>query len=109
MSEFSDNKPVYEKAKRGTYIIFSLRYDKTLDLVNLNIDRAEEAEFASDDLSSVLIAKCKKANGFVRKFILNNRIRQISFQDGTNIPIKETYLFNIAAVEKRFRLLRVCH
>ena len=38
MLEFKLNKEIYGQAKRGTYIIFPLKYDIHLDLKSLEIE-----------------------------------------------------------------------
>lgn len=41
MLEFKLNREIYGQAKRGTYIIFPLKYDIHLDLKSLEIEEAQ--------------------------------------------------------------------
>ena len=62
MLEFKLNREIYGQAKRGTYIIFPLKYDIHLDSINF---------------ADLLVQKCKKENGFVRRYILNKKFPDI--------------------------------
>lgn len=45
MNEFNDNRQVYSDSIRGTYVIFPLKYDSSLNLTELTIDGVENADF----------------------------------------------------------------
>lgn len=47
MLEFKLNREIYGQAKRGTYIIFPLKYDIHLDLKSLEIEEAQSVDFDS--------------------------------------------------------------
>lgn len=93
MNEFESNREYYKNAKRGTYIIFPLKYYDKLNLKNIEIDNAESCDFKSDDISDLLIQKCKEDNGFVRSFILKKELNSIKFDDGQSIPVEQLQLF----------------
>lgn len=65
MLEFKLNREIYGQAKRGTYIIFLLKYDIHLDLKSLEIEEAQSVDFDSINFADLLVQKCKKENGFV--------------------------------------------
>lgn len=92
MGEFEDNKEIYQKSIRGTYIIFPLKYDRTQKLQTLNIDDSEELDFISQDWSDLLIKKCRKDGNFVRRFILNEKIDDIKYDDKPDIMVDEVQL-----------------
>lgn len=50
MNEFNDNRQVYSDSIRGTYVIFPLKYDSSLNLTELTIDGVENADFSSYDM-----------------------------------------------------------
>ena len=54
MNEFNDNRQVYSDSIRGTYVIFPLKYESSLNLTELTIDGAENADFSSYDMSDIL-------------------------------------------------------
>ena len=68
MNEFNDNRQVYSDSIRGTYVIFPLKYESSLNLTELTIDGAENADFSSYDMSDILARRCRKENGFVRRY-----------------------------------------
>ena len=72
MNEFNDNTQVYSDSITGTYVIFPLKYESSLNLTELTIDGAENADFSSYDMSDILARRCRKENGFVRRYILNS-------------------------------------
>ena len=43
MNEFNDNRQVYSDSIRGTYVIFPLKYESSLNLTELTIDGTENA------------------------------------------------------------------
>lgn len=96
MDEFNDNRQVYSDSLRGTYVIFPLKYEKKLNLTELMIDGAESGDFSSYDMSDVLARRCRKENGFVRRYILNSYIDDIPFSDGKILTVNESqlYVFN---------------
>ena len=51
MNEFNDNRQVYSDSIRGTYVIFPLKYENSLNLTELTIDGAENADFSTYDMS----------------------------------------------------------
>lgn len=93
MSEFDDNKVEYKDAKRGTYIIVPLKYNNKLNFVDFTIKDSIEYNFKSDDMSTLLIKKCKKDSGFVRRFMLDNKIKKVTFDDDIVFPIEEMQVF----------------
>lgn len=93
MSEFEENREVYQKSSRGTYIIFPLKYDKEMKLKELTLDDAKEEAFVSEDWSDLLIKRCKGQERFVRRFILEKKIDSIRFEDGTQIPVEQLQVF----------------
>ena len=46
MNEFNANRQVYSDSIRGTYVIFPLKYESSLNLTELTIDGAENADFS---------------------------------------------------------------
>lgn len=71
MSEFLDNRTIYESAKFGSYIIIPLKYEGTFDFCKINTVKTEELAFTSEDFSDLILRKCKPENGFVRRFRVN--------------------------------------
>ena len=96
MNEFNDNRQVYSDSIRGTYVIFPLKYESSLNLTELTIDGAENADFSSYDMSDILARRCRKENGFVRRYILNSCIDDVHFSDGKILAVNESqlYVFN---------------
>ena len=92
MLEFKLNREIYSQAKRGTYIIFPLKYNINLDLKTLEIEEAQSVDFESINFADLLVQKCKKENGFVRRYILNKKFPDIHFENGTILPIEEAQL-----------------
>lgn len=92
MLEFKLNREIYGQAKRGTYIIFPLKYDIHLDLKSLEIEEAQSVDFDSINFADLLVQKCKKENGFVRRYILNKKFPDIHFENGMILPIEEVQL-----------------
>lgn len=96
MNEFNDNRQVYSDSIRGTYVIFPLKYESSLNLTELTIDGVENADFSSYDMSDILARRCRKENGFVRRYILNSCIDDVHFLDGKILAVNESqlYVFN---------------
>ena len=96
MNEFNDNRQVYSDSIRGTYVIFPLKYESSLNLTELTIDGTENADFSSYDMSDILARRCRKENGFVRRYILNSCIDDVRFSDGKILAVNESqlYVFN---------------
>lgn len=96
MNEFNDNRQVYSDSIRGTYVIFPLKYESSLNLTELTIDGVENADFSSYDMSDILARRCRKENGFVRRYILNSCIDDVHFSDGKILAVNEgqLYVFN---------------
>ena len=71
---------MYSDSIRGTYVIFPLKYESSLNLTELAIDGAENADFSSYDMSDILARRCRKENGFVRRYILIHALMMYIFQ-----------------------------
>lgn len=96
MSEFTENQTVYAKALRGTYIIFPLKYKQKLDILNMTVSDAVERNFRSLDWSDLLVQKCKREQGFVKRFVLEKQVESIQFDEKKTvieIPVVEVELF----------------
>ena len=93
MREFEENREVYQKALRGTYVIVPLKYADEMSLENVRIDGAMEKDFSSDDWSDLLVKKCEKKDEFVRWFLLPNNHEIIHFQEGINVSIDQKQIF----------------
>lgn len=104
MREFEENRKVYQKALRGTYIIVPLKYIDEIQLEKMQIDGATEKDFSSDDWSDLLVKKCEKKDTFVRWFLLPNENESIQIQDGVNITIAQKQIF---AFEKGIAFLSI--
>ena len=46
MREFEENREVYQKALRGTYVIVPLKYADEMSLENVRIDGEMEKDFS---------------------------------------------------------------
>lgn len=90
MSEFTENQEIYRASIRGTYIIFPLKYSQKLNLTEVSVDNAHEEAFVSSDWSDLLVQKCKRENGFVKRFILDQQAESIRFEKKA-IETPETY------------------
>ncbi|MDD7334653.1 MAG: hypothetical protein SOV61_00375 [Lachnospiraceae bacterium] len=93
MSEFDENRALYKNAKRGTYIIFPLKYRGQFDFSTWIVLDSTEEDFRSDDLSAILIQKCSRENGFVKRFVFEHPMNGVTYDDGQVIPIEEMQLF----------------
>lgn len=80
MNEFQENREIYRSALRGTYIIMTLKYSQKLDLKELKVEQSHEGPFLSDDWTDLLVQKCKIENGFVKRFILEQKVEDICFK-----------------------------
>lgn len=49
-------------------------------------------DFDSINFADLLVQKCKKENGFVRRYILNKKFPDIHFENGMILPIEEVQL-----------------
>jgi len=92
MIEFEENKNIYEKAKRSTYVIFPLKHDN-IDLINLKIENSTGEDFFSNDLTDFLQFKFRKESGFVRRFRLSNNIQSLRTKEDEIVPVLQTELF----------------
>lgn len=69
-----------------------MKYDIHLDLKSLEIEEAQSVDFDSINFADLLVQKCKKENGFVRRYILNKKFPDIHFENGMILPIEEVQL-----------------
>lgn len=93
MNEFTESREVYKHSLRGTYIIIPLKYSKNLKLPTVKIDNAVEKSLSSDSWSDLLVQRYEKSDCYGKRFVLDNEIREILFDDGGRIPVDEVQLF----------------